>query len=114
VWTVEVLAEAEVELNAMPDREQTAMHHAFDKLENEGPRLPSPHSSQVKGAGSLRELRPRQGRSAWRAFYRRLGDTLVVAAIGPEAQSDRPGFDRAVRMAQDRLQKRIDERGESG
>ena len=35
-----------------------------------GAGIGSAHSSQVKGS-SLRELRPRQGRSPWRAFYRR-------------------------------------------
>ena len=47
-------------------------------------------------------------RSPWRALYRRLGDGLVVLAIGPEAQHDKRGFDRAVRLAEDRL-KEIEE-----
>jgi hypothetical protein len=32
-----------------------------------------------------------------------MGDGLVVLAIGPEAQHDKRGFDRAVRLAEDRL-----------
>ncbi len=49
------------------------------------------------------ELRPRAGRSAWRALYRQVGDVFVLAAVGPEAQSDPRGFDRAVRRALRRL-----------
>jgi hypothetical protein len=43
------------------------------------------------------------GRSAWQALYRQVGEVFVVAAVGPEAQSDPRGFDRAVRRAQRRL-----------
>jgi hypothetical protein len=32
-------------------------------------------------AAALRELRPRQGRSDWRAIYRRAGDFYVILAI---------------------------------
>jgi hypothetical protein len=59
----------------------------------------------VRGAEKLRELRPRAGRSAWRALYRQVGEVFVVAAVGPEAQSDPRGFDRAVRRALERLAK---------
>ncbi len=61
-----------------------------------------PHTSQVKGS-SLRELRPRQGRSPWRAFYRRSGELLVVGAFGAEAIHDRLGFGRAVKAAEERI-----------
>lgn len=57
----------------------------------------------MRNADRLRELRPRAGRSAWRALYRQVGEVLVVAAVGPEAQSDPRGFERAVRRALQRL-----------
>jgi hypothetical protein len=57
----------------------------------------------VRDAERLRELRPRAGRSAWRALYRQVAKVLVVAAVGPEAQSDPRGFERAVRRALQRL-----------
>jgi len=60
------------------------MAHAVDKLVALGPTLPFPHQSSVQGVADLRELRPRAGRSRWRAFYRRIGDVFVVAAVGPE------------------------------
>ena len=60
-------------------------------------------SSAVQGADRLRELRPRGGRSPWRALYRQVGDEFVIAAVGPEAQIDPRGFAAACRHAEDRL-----------
>ena len=99
---VEVLAEAELELNVLPAAERGAILNALEKLRQLGPALGAPHSSQVKGS-SLRELRPRQGRSPWRAFYRRSGERLVVGSIGPEAGKNRLGFGRAVKAAEERI-----------
>lgn len=55
----------------MPPGERMAMQEAVGKLEELGDQLGAPHTSQIKGVRSLRELRPRSGRSPWRAFYRR-------------------------------------------
>lgn len=100
---VELHPAAEDELRSLPAGERYALQNAFEKLEAAGDQLPFPHSSQVKGAANLRELRPRAGRSAWRAFYRRVAETLIVGAIGPEARVDPAGFRRAARVAEDRL-----------
>ena len=103
---VEVLPEAILELDALPILERDAMERTFVKLRLFGEALGYPHSSQVRGT-SLRELRPRQGRSPWRAFYQRLADgTLAVAAIGSEAQHNPRRFRRAVEAAHDRLASR--------
>jgi len=45
------------------------MVNANEKPAVNGPALGYPHSSDVRGAPGLRELRPRNGRSACRAFY---------------------------------------------
>ena len=87
----------------LPEREREAMLHAREKLDVAGDRLGFPHSSAVQGADRLRELRPRAGRSPWRAFYRRAGGDIVIAAIGAEANADPRGFRQAVRAAEDRL-----------
>ena len=94
------------EREMMPARERVALDQARAKLSVHGPSLPYPHQSAVRGVGAagLRELRPRAGRSAWRALYRRLGDVFVIAAVGPEAESDRRGFERMTRLAVVRLE----------
>jgi hypothetical protein len=107
---VEIPPEAEGELQALPAAELAPMQHAFEKLEVYGDQLPFPHSSRVKGVPQLRELRPRAGRSTWRAFYRRVGETLVIGAIGPEAHVDPRGFGRAIRAAAARLTRLEQER----
>jgi hypothetical protein len=95
--------DADAELQQLPPAEQVAIRHAVEKLRELGGALPFPHQSNVTGAHQLRELRPRAGRSRWRAFYRQFGDVFVVGAIGPEAKVNRQAFNRAVATAEDRL-----------
>jgi hypothetical protein len=92
------------ELRGLPVAERGAVLNAVAKLEAFGDQLGWPHTSQVKGSRSgIRELRPRAGRSAWRVLYRRVAGAMVVLAVGPEAEHDQRGFDRAVRRAEERL-----------
>jgi hypothetical protein len=105
MWIVAYLPEAEHERSALPKNERAALINADAKLGAYGPRLGYPHTSAVRGPGRLRELRPRAGRSVWRALYRQVGEVFVVAAVGPEAQVDPRGFDRTVRLALERLAK---------
>jgi hypothetical protein len=53
--------------------------------------------------GSLRELRPRAGRSPWRCIYQRIDNVFVIGAVGPEAQKNKAGFSGAVSAAKSRL-----------
>lgn len=95
---------ARAELRQLPPAERKAVARALDKLAVAGDQLEFPHTSAVRGAAeALRELRPRRGRSPWRAFYRRVGARMVVGAIGPEAQVDPRGFAKAVTAALERL-----------
>lgn len=103
MWQVLFHPAAAAELELLPVRERVALLHAVEKLQVLGPRLPFPHQSDVKGTQDLRELRPRAGRSPWRAIYRRIGDVLIVAAVCPEAENDRRGFERALTVAHLRL-----------
>jgi hypothetical protein len=80
------------------------MLNAIEKLEAMGTFLAFPNTSQVRNAPNLRELRPRAGQSPWRAFYRRVGDVMRIAAFGPEAQHDPRGFRAAVKRAVARLE----------
>jgi hypothetical protein len=102
-WTVAYHPEAETELIALTAAEQVAIAHAVEKLQALGPGLGHPHTSAVRSAVSLRELRPRGGRSPWRAFYRQIGQVFVIGAIGPEAQVDRRRFRQVVTTAERRL-----------
>jgi len=106
-WQVIWHPEAVIERSEIEDlTERAALQHAGEKLLAEGPRLRFPHQSAVQGdAGrKLRELRPRRGRSPWRALYRQFDKrTLVILAVGPEAQRDKRGFDATVRRATDRF-----------
>jgi hypothetical protein len=102
-WQVRFHPEARKEERELAAWEKLAMANAIDKLRTLGPALPYPRSSDVRGADRLRELRPRAGRSPWRALYRRVGDVMVIAAIAPEAQVDPRGFDRAADAAERRL-----------
>jgi hypothetical protein len=102
-WTYRYLAEAVAEREALVPKEKAALINAEAKLVALGANLPYPHSSAVLGADRLRELRPRGGRSPWRALYRQVGDEFVVAAVGPEAQVDPRGFVAACRRAESRL-----------
>ncbi len=63
--------------------EHSAILHAVLKLSELGELLKPPHMKPLKGsvAAALRELRPRQGRSDWRAVYRRAGAFYVVLAV---------------------------------
>ena len=90
------------QLRKLSIQEHAAMLTAIKKLRDIGPTLSFPHTSQVKGT-KLRELRPRAGKSPWRAFYMRFGDVLRIGAIGPEAEHDPSGFQRAVDAAWSRL-----------
>ncbi|MFM9138957.1 MAG: type II toxin-antitoxin system RelE/ParE family toxin [Solirubrobacterales bacterium] len=100
------MAEAEEELLALEQAaEIAAVLHAVEKLESQGTALRFPHQSAVRGtSASLRELRPRSGRSPVRVIYAQTGRRgFTVLAIGPDAKLNRRGFDSAVRRAKDRL-----------
>ena len=96
-------AAAAEEYRNLPEHEQDAMDNAIAKLQALGEQLGYPHSSAVRGTDRLRELRPRAGRSRWRAFYRRIGEVMVIGAFGPEARVDPRGFQAAVQRAAARL-----------
>ena len=103
MWTYRYLAGAAVEREDLVPRERAAVANAEAKLAALGPSLPYPHSSGVRGADRLRELRPRGGRSPWRPLYRQVGEEFVFGAVAPEAQVDPHGFFGASRRAEARL-----------
>ncbi len=104
VADVEWGSEVESELAELPVGEQVAARAVIEKLVVLGDRLPYPHQSAIQGMGGLRELRPRQGRSRWRLFYKRTGlNIFTIGAVGPEASVSPRGFQRSVALAEERL-----------
>lgn len=101
VWHPRALRERDAIHDAS---ERLAIQTAVEKLEALGDRLQFPHQSGVKGS-KVRERRPRAGRSRWRPLYARIGKPFVILAVGPEAEIDKRGFDRAVTAAEERLSK---------
>ncbi len=79
-----IYPDAVVELLAMKSKEEhRALLNAVRKLGELGEQLGPPHMKPLKGdrAVALRELRPRQGQSDWRAIYRRAADFYAILAI---------------------------------
>jgi Phage derived protein Gp49-like (DUF891). len=79
--------------------DRKAVFNAVHKLKELGPDLPSPHMKSLKGEMDLFELRPKQGASAVRPIFARVGSRFVVLAVAPNKE----GFDRAVLDARSRL-----------
>jgi hypothetical protein len=106
MWTVDWHPDAREEFRKLPPDERVAIQHAVQKLELLGPQLPAPHQSAVRGrqGQGLRELRPRGGRSPWRALYDRSQDTFRIAGIAPDAEVNQRRFNRAVGTARQRLE----------
>jgi hypothetical protein len=108
-WEVAWHPKALDEKNVIEDvAERVAIAHVIEKLEVDGPALRSPHQSGVMGeeGSGLRELRPRRGKSRWRPIYRRMEEELfAVLAVGPEAEIDRAGYAKAIRLAKQRLKR---------
>lgn len=99
---VEFVPEAFNELQALPEKERRAVFSGINKLREIGDQLSYPHSSLVRGT-RLRELRPRAGRSPWRALYLRMDDRILITAVCPEANQDPRGFARGIANATARL-----------
>lgn len=105
------LPQAEAEQAKLPAREQAAIHNAIRKLEALGDTLGYPHASHVQQTETLRELRPRAGKSPWRALFAKTGGHFVIAAVCPEAAQDPRGFSRGIDNALVRLAE-LEEEGE--
>lgn len=97
------LPAAEGERDKLRGNERAALHNAVRKLEEIGPDLPYPHSSDARGAAGLRELRPRRGSSPWRALYPARRRSLRHRRGRPDGSKDPRGFRQACERAQRRL-----------
>ena len=90
------------ELRRSAPHEVRAIEQAMKALRLAGPNLGFPHTSAVRGAHGLRELRPRAGHGPWRILYRRGAHGIAFLALAPEALRDPRGFRRACERARAR------------
>lgn len=94
--------EAEDEAAGLVSKESVAIENAIEKLRSAGVKLDKRHSDHV-GDG-LWELRPRAGRSPWRAIYKRIGETtFVILAVCPEYEENKKGFNKGLKDAAKRF-----------
>jgi hypothetical protein len=102
-WLVDFEFDAFVDLEDVKSRgDRKAVVNVINKLRQFGPELPSPHMKSLRGEPNLFELRPKQGASAVRPIYARIGNCFVVLAVSPNKAS----FERAVAAARRRLSQR--------
>ncbi|HXX22561.1 MAG TPA: type II toxin-antitoxin system RelE/ParE family toxin [Terriglobia bacterium] len=112
-WTVEFYEDetgnrpVEAFLERLSDGQVGKILQVFEMLEEWGPRLPFPYSSQVEGR--LRELRVHYGRSLYRVFYyadaRRTFVLLHAFEKRSQAIPDSEVRVAIARMAKDRERK---------
>jgi hypothetical protein len=121
VAVVRWLDVASSELAALSPGEKAGVLKATEMLEAAGDMLGYPHTSSARGkGGTLRELRPRQGRSPARVLYRRIGGEFVIGAV-TSSHEDKRRYRTALAHARNRLdeeQRRMetqqDRRGQQG
>lgn len=91
-WEVEVTDEFREWWNALTEAEQVDVDSYVRQLEERGPMLPYPYSSDVKQSkhGHMRELRPQSGGSPLRVFYAFDPRRSAILLIG----GDKTGNDR--------------------
>ena len=95
-------AVAELATAVKSKEELRAIFNAVEKLRALGERLCPPHMKPLQGesASALRELRPRQGRSDWRALYCRHRSAYVILAVDRHRN-----FEALVARAQERAER---------
>ncbi len=101
-FLVQYDADAVQELAALTSKEEKrALFNAVDKLRMLGPRLVPPHVKTLKGEAGIMELRPKQGRTHVRAFFRRTGNDYVVLSLC--IKPDKADAEAAIAAAQERV-----------
>lgn len=103
-WEVEYTDEFAQWWDTLSEREQTAVDSCVRQLEDLGPVLPFPHSSDVRGFrhGVMRELRVRSGGTPIRVFYAFDEKRTALLLIGGRKGSNNRFYDQMVHVA-DRL-----------
>lgn len=108
IYDVDAVSELVIAVKSK-DANRSIVNAVF-KLREMGERLAPPHMKPLQGtaASGLRELRPKQGGSDWRAIYRRAGSVYVILAIDRHANFQ-PMTERAAARAR-RYDEPLDDR----
>lgn len=103
-WDVEYTDEFEQWWTSLTDNEQEALAASVGLLEERGPSLGYPHSSDVQGSkhGRMRELRTQEGGRPVRTLYAFDPRRSAILLIGGDKTGDKRWYDVYVPIA-DRL-----------
>lgn len=103
-WDVEVMDEFEGWWTTLSEDEQTSIDASVHLLETMGPRLPFPHSTDIRGSrhGHLRELRIQHKGDPYRVLYAFDPRRCAILLIGGSKVGDDRWYEKNVPLA-DRL-----------
>lgn len=101
-WEVEFTNEFEGWWNYLDEDEQASISASVELLEEYGPRLGFPHSSQIKGAeySHLRELRVQHDGEPYRILYAFDPRRVALLLIGGNKGGDDRWYDRMTPVAE--------------
>ena len=101
-WTVEYTDEFEAWWVGLTEEEQIDIDAIVGLLEDRGPNLPYPHSSEVKGAryGSIRELRIQHKGKPYRIFYAFDPRRVVILLLGGKKAGGARWYEKYVPLAE--------------
>jgi hypothetical protein len=87
--------------DSLDDADTDAVARVVDMLEMQGPTLPFPYSSSIKGSRlALRELRIQSGGNPLRVFYAFDPVRRAVLLIGGDKTGDKRFYERSVPVAE--------------
>ncbi len=102
-WEIEFTDEFGVWWDELTEDEQNAIDRTVGLLEERGPTLGYPHSSDVRGSrhGRMRELRVQQSGKPIRVFYAWDRRRICLLLIGGDKTGDNRFYERMVAIADD-------------
>ncbi len=101
VWDVEFTKEFEDWWSTLNEGEQDSLDRGVSLLEQRGPTLPFPFSSDVRGSkhGHMRELRVQHAGDPYRVFYAFDPIRAAILLIGGNTAGDDQFYERMVPVA---------------
>ena len=109
-WEVEFTDEFGAWWDELTEDEQDAIDRSVGLLEERGPTLGFPHTSDVKGSrhGRMRELRVQEGGKPIRIFYAWDPRRVCLLLIGGDKTGDKQFYDRLVSAADSLYDEHLD------